>query len=196
MKLTKIAGVPILSFLLMLASGANAFAQTESDFSVWKHPGVAKHPATDFGTVITGYTGSARAVTIPATINGSPVIGIEDYAFAGNTNITSVVIPDSVKNLGDYAFQNCTALTSVTLPAYLKKIDNGAFSGCTSLKAVTVPASVTKIGFQAFQGCTSLASITVPSGVKRIENWAFASCPALNSASQTAIRLRGYTGTF
>ncbi|GHV86966.1 hypothetical protein AGMMS50255_2620 [Spirochaetia bacterium] len=193
MKRTKIAGFLVL---LMIAAGTNVFAQTASDFTVWKHPGVAKHPTTDFGTVITGYTGSARAVTIPATINGSPVIGIEDYAFMGNTNITSVIIPDSVKSLGDNVFQNCTALTSVTLPAYLKKIDNSAFAGCTSLRTVTLPNSVTKIGFQAFQGCTSLASITVPSSVTKIEDWAFMSCPALNSASQTAIRAKGYKGTF
>ncbi|GHV14417.1 hypothetical protein FACS189491_10700 [Spirochaetia bacterium] len=193
MKRTKIAGVLVL---LMIAAGTNVFAQTASDFTVWKHPGVAKHPATDFGTVITGYTGNARAVTIPATINGSPVIGIEDYAFANNTSITSVVIPDSVKNIGDNVFQNCTALTSVTLPVYLKKIDNNAFSGCTSLRTVTIPNGVTKIGFQAFQGCTSLASITVPNSVTKIENWAFMSCPALNSASQTVLRSRGYTGTF
>ncbi|GHT55260.1 hypothetical protein FACS1894109_01480 [Spirochaetia bacterium] len=193
MKRTKIAGFLVL---LMIAAGTNVFAQTASDFTVWKHPGVAKHPTTDFGTVITGYTGSARAVTIPATINGSPVIGIEDYAFMGNTNITSVIIPDSVKSLGDNVFQNCTALTSVTLPAYLKKIDNSAFAGCTSLRTVALPNSVTKIGFQAFQGCTSLASITVPSSVTKIEDWAFMSCPALNSASQTAIRAKGYKGTF
>jgi hypothetical protein len=189
------------SFLGMLClaltlNGANVFAQTTGDFTVWKHPVVVNHPAVDYGVVITEYKGNAKAVTIPAVIDGSPVIGLGDFAFAGNTSITSVTIPAGVKGIGDYVFQGCTGLTSVTLPAGITKIENGTFSGCSSLRSISIPNSVTKIEDYAFQGCTALASVTLPNSGIRIDNSAFTACPVLGSTSQTAIRGLGYKGSF
>jgi len=48
---------------------------------------------------ITGYTGDAGDVTIPATINGLPVTSIGGYAFSGMA-LASVVIPGSVTSMG------------------------------------------------------------------------------------------------
>jgi hypothetical protein len=134
--------------LVLALNGANVFAQTAGDFTVWKHPVVANHPTVDFGVVITEYKGSTKAVTIPAVIDGSPVIGIGDFAFAGNTSITSVIIPASVKGIGDYAFQGCTSLVSVTLPSNGVKIDDSAFTVCPTLN----PASQTAIRGLGYRG--------------------------------------------
>ncbi|GHV86967.1 hypothetical protein AGMMS50255_2630 [Spirochaetia bacterium] len=181
---------------IILSIGSDAITQAIGDFTVWKHPPVANHPTVDFGVVITEYSGSAEMVTIPATLDGSPVIGIGDFAFGNNTSITSILIPAGVKGIGDYAFQNCTALTSVTLPAGIKKIKNGVFSGCTALASIAIPGAVTKIENYAFNGCSNLVSITLPVTKVKIENTAFVACPALDSASQTVIRAKGYKGTF
>src|ERR1017187_1892992 len=51
--------------------------------------------------IITGYTGSGGDVTIPETINGLPVVSIGDWAFYG-ASLTSVTIPNTVKNIGGY----------------------------------------------------------------------------------------------
>ncbi|MGN0210943.1 MAG: leucine-rich repeat protein [Muribaculaceae bacterium] len=50
------------------------------------------------------YTGN---LYIPSEINGKPVIGISDYAFAGNQSAYVVTIPASVQVVRDYAFQDC-----------------------------------------------------------------------------------------
>src|SRR5436190_23498849 len=69
------------------------------------------------GTItITGYKGAGGNVVIPGIIDGLPVTSIGDSALSfinhlseqsnltGLSNMTSVIIPDSVTNLGDAAF--------------------------------------------------------------------------------------------
>ena len=66
---------------------------------------------TNDGTIIiTGYTGSATAVTIPDRINGLPVTRIGSDAFYECYKLTSVTIPNSVASIGDGAFDGCTGL--------------------------------------------------------------------------------------
>jgi len=62
---------------------------------------------------LTGYTGSEREVTIPASTNGLSVTSIAVYAFSSNSNLTSVTIPASVTNYSYYAFYYCSNLTAV-----------------------------------------------------------------------------------
>ncbi len=75
---------------------------------------------------------------------------IEAGVFAGNTDITSVVIPDTVTTIGDGAFQGCANLKSVTLPAALEKINDFTFNGCVSLETLNIPEGVESIGMFAF----------------------------------------------
>ena len=92
-------------------------------------------------------------VTIPDSVTS-----IDDWAFQGCTNLTSVTIPDSVTSIGGCAFLGCTGLTSIIIPDSVTSIDSCAFQGCTSLTSVTIPDSVTKIGRSAFYGCPKLKS--------------------------------------
>ena len=78
------------------------------------------------------------------------LVAIEDGAFAGNTAITSVVIPDTVNAIGAGAFQGCTALKSVTLPASLEKINDFTFNGCSALVQLNIPEGVESVGLFAF----------------------------------------------
>ena len=82
---------------------------------------------------ICGYTGSASSLTLPATINGMTVDRIAANAFAGNTALTSVVIPDSIVCIEKNAFQNCTALTTVTIADSVTEIQANVFTGCTKV---------------------------------------------------------------
>lgn len=75
---------------------------------------------------------------------------IDAGVFAGNTDITSIVIPDTVKAIGTGAFQGCTALKSVTLPASLEKINDFTFNGCASLETLNIPEGVASVGMFAF----------------------------------------------
>ena len=68
---------------------------------------------------ITGYTGGARDVIIGSkyTVGGIEytVTAIADEAFVENTEIRSVVIPETVKVIGEAAFYDCTSLIEVTV---------------------------------------------------------------------------------
>lgn len=61
----------------------------------------------------------------------APIVGA-DYA----SNLKSVVLPNSVKEIRFAAFYNCENLESVTIPVGVTSIGSEVFGGCTSLKAV------------------------------------------------------------
>ena len=91
------------------------------------------------------------------------VVEIGSDAFVGR-NITSIVIPNSVKIIGEYAFGECFDLESVTFGNSIESIDEDAFYYCKKLKSINIPRSVTNIDISAFTYCSSLASITVEEG--------------------------------
>ena len=71
---------------------------------------------------ILGYNGSNSIVTIPSKINGLPVTFIEDNAFANQSNITTITIPDSVVTFGTNVFGNSPNLVingSQSMVSYL-----------------------------------------------------------------------------
>lgn len=78
-------------------------------------------------------TSTSGAITIPSALGGHPVMCIDNYAFAGCSNLTSVIIPDSVTNIGDGAFHGCTSLSSVTIPESVQTLETSAFDGCDRL---------------------------------------------------------------
>ena len=114
-------------------------------------------------------------IVIPAEYKGLPVTHIGEDAFANDSTITSVTIPDSVTEIGSWAFGGCerltsvrlsdnittlpsrvfyrTAITSIVLPESFKVIDKYAFQGCYSLETITIPKTLESIGTEAFDGC-------------------------------------------
>lgn len=138
---------------------------------------------TNNGTAtITGYDGPGGAVTIPGTIDGFTVTGI-DAAFYQNENVTAVTIPESVTSIIDGAFAGCSNLISVQLPGSLTLIGNEAFQHCTTLPSVTIPNGVTVIGEEAFQDCSNLAGVTIADSVTTIGNAAFDDCYILSNVT-------------
>ncbi len=118
------------------------------------------------------------------------------YAFAG-TPITTISLPNSLKELKGYTFYNCTELTSVTLPNKLEKLgaynSYGAsydFYGCVKLASIDLPdtlvitgTDVASCGTYAFQGCDSLTSVTLPEGVTYLPSNFFNSCDNLTTVT-------------
>ena len=97
---------------------------------------------------------------------------IEGTSFAG-TGITSITIPNTVKDLQTYVFEDCKKLKTVKLPDGIKKIGECLFMGCESLTSVVVPLTVTEIGERAYYDCKSLSSVTLPEGLVKICDGAF-----------------------
>ena len=121
-----------------------------------------------------GVCGDADIV-IPAEYIGLPVTCIGEDAFANDSTITSVTMPDSVTEIGSWAFGGCerltsvrlsdnittlhsrvfyrTAITSIVLPESFKVIDKYAFQSCYYLETITIPKTLESIGTEAFDGC-------------------------------------------
>ena len=81
-----------------------------------------------------------------------------------DTEITNLIIPNSVTSIGDRAFYNCSGLTSVTIPNSVTSIGRSAFPYCSSLTSVTIGSGVTSIGDNAFYG------VDIPTIISLIEN--------------------------
>ena len=129
--------------------------------------------ALDDGTIeITGYSGSAENIVIPAQIDGKSVTRIGNNAFE-KSSAKEIVIPDSVTEIGSQAFSGCGKLTGVSIPNSVTTIRDRAFFDCNSLASITIPDSVTDIELQAFCNCTSLKEVTIPASVTDIGDEAF-----------------------
>ena len=129
--------------------------------------------------IITGYDGSITDLDIPKEIDGLPVKEIGTSAFEGNTEITSVIIPEGVETIGYKAFYKCSNLKKVVIPSTITEFgyiantasqssgyESYAFAECTSLNDLTLTEGMTVIGGHSFAYCTSLESVTIPSTIK------------------------------
>ena len=104
--------------------------------------------------------------TIPSTLGGAKVTGIGGYAFSFCGEMTSVTLPDAVKEIGWSAFL-ASGLTSVKIPEGVMSIGNQAFYGCGKLTSVTIPASVESVGWGVFGWCPQLKQINLADGNQR-----------------------------
>ncbi|MDF2884938.1 MAG: hypothetical protein K0R54_5509 [Clostridiaceae bacterium] len=127
------------------------------------------------------YIGTDSNVVIPSTINGIAVKGINMFAFARCSGITSISIPEGVMGIGEKAFEGCSSLLSVTLPSTLMRIGTEAFENCTSLISITIPDNITVIDQNTFTGCSSLTNVNLPSKLTQIKFNAFSYCSSLTS---------------
>ena len=138
---------------------------------------------------------------IPTSLKSVIITGgseIGDYAFWDRSNLTSIILPNSLISIGQYAFYGCSSLTSIVIPNSVTSIGSGAFEGCRSLTNIVIPDGVTSIGSSAFQACINLMSIVIPNSVTSIGNSTFSECSSLTSIvipdSVTSIGNNAFSG--
>ena len=91
----------------------------------------------------------------PTTLSGTYSIKetteiICDRAFFDCLNLTSISIPNSVKDIGEWAFAGCSLLSSIDIPNSVNSIGNIAFAACLSLEYISIPESVICLNGNSF----------------------------------------------
>lgn len=149
------------------------------------------------GTTLLYYAGNDSVIAVP-----EGVAKIADNAFANNSSIEQVTLPNTLECIEEKAFLKCKKLKEINLPQGLKKIESAAFKEC-GIESIRIPSSVEVIEKGAFQYCKNLKSIvievpqaqlllgayvfqcaaieeiTFPIGVVEIGNYAISSCEKL-----------------
>ena len=78
-------------------------------------------------------------IVIPSEVEGVPVTVIApDFLLSLHFTVTSVVIPDTVKEINDGAFYSFESLESVTIPGSVERIGEMAFGVCKKLGSITI----------------------------------------------------------
>lgn len=191
----------ILSLMILSLSSSKAF-----DFSAVAPSGQTLYYEFCTGGVSVvepsvawfGYDKPTGNVIIPDTVThlGSQyaVKSIANYALENCSDITSIIIPNTITSIGSGAFGQCFGLTSINIPNSVTRLGNLVFINCHALSSVSLPNSVTNIGYNIFFHCDSISSpiynstcfvylprsysgnYVIPSGITKVCGHAFQDC--------------------
>lgn len=96
---------------------------------------------------------------VPDSVGGEPVTTIGPGCFADCSDLTTIVLPDTITGIKPRAFAGCKQLRGLFLPEGLETIGADAFAGCAALEAIYIPGSVADIAPDCFDDCASLLFI-------------------------------------
>ena len=100
------------------------------------------------------------------------VTSMQEKAFYYNNDITSVVLPNTIKGIPEQAFYNCKNLKSIAWPTQLTSIGKQAFY-FTAIDSLFLPDQVETISAEAFSTCINLKYVELPKSLKSIGEKAF-----------------------
>ena len=134
-------------------------------------------------------------LVIPPYVDGKPVTEILRNGFSNLPDLTSVIIPDSIRRIDGFAFHECEKLASVTFceNSELKSIGEYAFAcdhqvGISNkLTSIMLPDTVTSIETGAFYRCENLTNVVIGKNVNSIGVHAFLGCGKLTNVTIKAI---------
>ena len=142
--------------------GYQAFYQASSLTSVTLPEGVTTIGEEAF------YQSSLSSLTLSKSITS---IGERAFAY---TKLATLVLPEGLTVLGNTAFAWNSDLATITIPSTIKDIPEECFLGCIGVTAVNISEGVESIGERAFQGIGP-KEIILPSTLKTISYDAFMS---------------------
>ena len=161
-------------------------------------------------------------IKVPEYVNGGRsryhVVAIAPNAFSEKTSISSIILPESIRDIGYRAFYGCSSMNDFILPSSVRRIGFRAFEGCVSLSSIAI--SFKNPFFRTFPGgllCSlkkvdgrlvpsevirapySLSgSVTVPEGITKIGSESFEGCSGLTEVvlpdEVSAVMYRAFVG--
>ena len=167
---------------------------------------------------ITGYWGISTDVTIPAYVDGAPIVAVMKGVF--RDFMKEIRFPDTLKSIasdsleitewfnnqpdgvvyaGNIAYVYKGALEDCPSVLELKQgtvtIGDNAFQDCKALQEITFPDSLSSIGYNAFVGCDSLTGVVIPRAVESIGSKALGYKSWYNGEKYDNFTIYGYEGS-
>ena len=96
--------------------------------------------------------------------------------FSSNTNLESVILPETVTTIEQKAFNNCTSLTTINIPESVTTIGWRTFNNCTSLviDELYLP-NLQSLDTQSFNNVSRISRITSLGQITTLPNFCFRS---------------------
>lgn len=156
-------------------------------------------------------------ITVPAQIDGKPVISIENETFRDDQNIKEIVIEEGVKKIGSNTFLSCRQLEKISFPGSVEEIGSNAVKSSLwgdnilndqdevvinnilvqvrdGIENYTVPDNVKYISSGLFYQNTDLKNIEFSEGLEEIGTFAFSGCTGLSEVKMPeSLKKIGYS---
>jgi ribosomal protein L32 len=139
-------------------------------------------------------TATDTDIVIPYGYENKQVTKIASEAFKNCSNLTSVIIPDSVTSIGSNAFYDCSALTSVTIGNGVTSIGGSAFHDCYrlveiyNLSKLVITKGSSENGYIGYYALVIHISIDKTSKLHTVDDYIF-------YEDDTSVYLVRYIGT-
>lgn len=111
---------------------------------------------------------------------------IGNRAFAQNTSLENILLPQSVKTLGEGMLSDCHALGEFSIPPTCTSLPDYALKD-TGIGHISL-GNIVEIGAYSLKGNSSLSTITLPATLERIGNNAMEGMTGLTSIEATALK--------
>ncbi len=135
----------------------------------------------DKGIARVTYSGSIKekripalrgVVRIPEKVKHNGVIyrisEIGPKAFANESGIKEVIMPDGIESIRDFAFEGCDSLSRITFPKNKVKFGEGVFFRCTGIENVNLGSEWAEVNLTMFRWSDTLDSIAIPANIGEI----------------------------
>ena len=111
------------------------------------------------------WTTNITTATIPDSVifqdESYSVVSIGQRAFDGCSNLSSIIIPDNIKEVEQYAFIGCSSAKKISVGNGVSIIYSGTFSGCTNVDTIEIGTGISIIyDSGGFDGCKHVKKVT------------------------------------